>query len=144
MGIFDGGHASCATNSTTWDTPTMDQLKDVMFRVRHDASLVLPRVPCGVFSDYAPMPSLRATSFHGAAHIVENVNMVDRRQVRFPRSKKKRIRRKWAKQLRNWRSVPQDVIYKVHGKGLYETWVMHPAIAKQLREAADAAKGGES
>ncbi|MCP4571443.1 MAG: hypothetical protein GY838_03755 [bacterium] len=137
MGIFDGGHVSYAANSTTWGAPTIDELKDMMFRVRHEASLMLPRIPSGIYSDYDPMPCLPATSLHAAVHIVENVSMVDRRQVRFPRSKKKRIRRKWAKQLRNWQSVPQDVIYKLREPGRSEKWVMHPAIAKQLREAVE-------
>ncbi|MBY0525582.1 MAG: hypothetical protein K2R98_19410 [Gemmataceae bacterium] len=51
-------------------------------------------------------------------------SMADRVQVRFPRSKKRRIRRKWAKQAKNFRLVPRPDIIRV-GNGLYahpETW----------------------
>lgn len=51
------------------------------------------------------------------------------RQVRFPRSRKKRIRRKWAKNKRNWKytKVPMDRAYIVDGV-LY----CHPSFAKKL------------
>lgn len=39
-----------------------------------------------------------------------------RRQFRFPRSKKKRIRKKWAKDPRNWRE--ENVIWKISGSKL--------------------------
>jgi hypothetical protein len=38
-----------------------------------------------------------------------------RKQVRFPRSKKIRIRRKWAKQAHNWQAFPDPAVYMVGG-----------------------------
>lgn len=56
---------------------------------------------------------------------------VGRHQVRFPRSKKKRIRKKWAKNLRNWKidyvSCVNDV-YMVNGK-----FMIHPAGLENLK-----------
>jgi len=64
--------------------------------------------------------------------------MVDRRQVRFPRSKKKRIRRKWAKDPRNWRSFPKTEIYELQGGVVF----MHPDVAAELRKRLKEAPDG--
>lgn len=37
--------------------------------------------------------------------------LVRRRQVRFPRSKRRRIRKKWAKRERNWVTEPDPHVY---------------------------------
>jgi hypothetical protein len=68
----------------------------------------------------------------GDLEIVECALMADRVQVRFPRTKKKRIRRKWAKQEKNYRSVPWQKAYRVGG-----TLYMHPQSAARLRRAVD-------
>lgn len=47
-------------------------------------------------------------------------------QYRFPRSKRKRIRRKWSKQAVNWR--PRTNFIRVPN-GIYE----HPELAKRLQ-----------
>ena len=51
-----------------------------------------------------------------------------RHQVRFPRSKKRRIREKWAKQEKNFRvdHIPQA--YQIG-----EDMIVHPAVARQIR-----------
>ena len=36
-------------------------------------------------------------------------------QVRFPRSKKKRIRKKWRKDSSNWRMVTESTVYVIAG-----------------------------
>lgn len=56
-------------------------------------------------------------------------DLVDRVQVRFPRSKKRRIRRKWAKQSCNFRHVPQTTIYVAR-----DFIILHPAMADRLRD----------
>jgi hypothetical protein len=55
-------------------------------------------------------------------------------QVRFPRSKKRRIRRKWAKDRRNYRAVttPWEHAYVIEGK----TIVMHPRMVAKLEQAS--------
>jgi hypothetical protein len=59
--------------------------------------------------------------------------MADRvwEQTRFPRSKKKRIRRKWKADPRNWRIriVPWDYVFTC-GNVLW----MHPAIARKVQD----------
>jgi hypothetical protein len=54
-----------------------------------------------------------------------------RTQIRFPRSKKKRIRRKWAKQVKNWKTetIPKPEVYMVNG-----TLVAHPEVLKGVCE----------
>lgn len=54
--------------------------------------------------------------------------MTERKQTRFPRSKKIRIRRKWAKNPKNWGEVPSTKIYR-----LEDCLIMHPAMIKKLQ-----------
>lgn len=62
--------------------------------------------------------------------IVESVLLCDRKQVKFPRSKKRRIRRKWAKRDSNFIELPKREILK-YG----DTLVCHPMIAAEVRKA---------
>jgi hypothetical protein len=61
--------------------------------------------------------------------VVETELAVHRRQVRFPRTRKRRIQKKWRKDVRNWTNTPCS--YLVTGIGL----VCHPLIAAQIRAA---------
>lgn len=65
--------------------------------------------------------------------LVESFLMVETngRQVRFPRSKKRRIRRKWAKDRRNWvfETEPMEAVLRIGNR-----LVMHPDVAEQLRQ----------
>jgi hypothetical protein len=67
--------------------------------------------------------------FYGL-RIVTSVLMADREQFRFPRSKRKRIRKKWAKKAENWKCVPWEKAYQIG-----DTLHMHPQMAEQLRRA---------
>ena len=64
-------------------------------------------------------------------------HMADWKQFRFPRSKKRRIKKKWRKQSRNFRMVPQKKIFRV-GNSFYA----HPKIVdefwKQMKAKASA------
>lgn len=53
------------------------------------------------------------------------------KQVRFPRSKKGRIRRKWQNNRANWATVvePWKVAYKIGG-----VWTMHEKMFERLKE----------
>ena len=62
--------------------------------------------------------------------IIEDIRLVERRQTRFPRSKKKRIRKKWAGNPHNFTSTP-DLNYYV---GAGNIIICHPAAAQILRE----------
>ena len=65
--------------------------------------------------------------------IVVDASMCEHKQVRFPRSKKKRIRKKWRKDIkRNWAKSPDLKVYQI-GDAL----VMHPQIAYELRKYCD-------
>lgn len=59
--------------------------------------------------------------------IVESLNMVE--QFRFPKSRKKRIRKKWSKRLENWRPMRTAYVYE-------NTVICHPKLAAALRERA--------
>ena len=65
--------------------------------------------------------------------IIESPHMADRVQVRFPRSKKRRIRKKWAKRPDNWRDVPWDHYLIAHGLGGQTFVLMHPTMAVAYR-----------
>lgn len=69
-----------------------------------------------------------------------NIYMADRKQVHFPRSKKKRMRRKWAKQPKNYRDVPKPDVYLIDGRYL----VGHPAtLAKIEKKTTNSPSGRE-
>lgn len=59
--------------------------------------------------------------------VVESEFAVDRRQVRFPRSRRRRIRQKWAKDESNFTSKP--AMYRFADG----TVLVHPILARQLR-----------
>lgn len=50
-------------------------------------------------------------------------------QFRFPRSKKARIRKKWAKRPENWKRVERDHVFKIGN-----TIVCSPSIVAQMRQ----------
>ncbi len=60
--------------------------------------------------------------------IIADPNMTERRQVRYPRTKKQRIRRKWAGRQENYRSFPSRESLQI-GRRIY----MHPARFEELR-----------
>lgn len=61
---------------------------------------------------------------------------MDWKQVKFPRSKKVRIRKKWSKQNKNFAAVPSGNVYQI-GRTLY----MHPAIERRLRKELERRDG---
>jgi hypothetical protein len=74
-----------------------------------------------------------------ALQLIECSHMADWKQYRFPRSKKRRIKKKWRKNGRNFRMVPQKKIFQV-GNSFYA----HPEIVdefwKQMKAKAGANK----
>jgi hypothetical protein len=57
--------------------------------------------------------------------VTESVNAVSRKQVKFPRTKKRRLQKKWTKDIRNWETRP--AIFMVSGN-----IVAHPALTHEL------------
>jgi len=55
---------------------------------------------------------------------------VERIQVRFPRSKRKRIQNKWRKQNKNFKETREPAAYWVNGM-----LICHPEIERQLRKS---------
>lgn len=45
--------------------------------------------------------------------IIESDHLIERIQVRFPRSKKNRIRKKWAKRTENWVTIPRQEVFMI-------------------------------
>lgn len=66
-----------------------------------------------------PLPVQIRTSEH----------LVRRLQTRFPRSKTRRIRKKWAQRARNYTTVPNRDIYLIEGGIVY----CHPVMAEAIR-----------
>ena len=54
--------------------------------------------------------------------------LVDKVQFRFPRSKKKRMRKKWARQEKNYHFVPSNSIWTIGGS-IY----VHPQVLNRMR-----------
>ena len=74
-----------------------------------------------------------ALNMWGSRHILESSLMGYDVQYRFPASKKRRIRKKWSKRARNWRTVPiGDVVLMDAAKIL----VTDPGTARKLSKAA--------
>ena len=65
----------------------------------------------------------------GGIRFVSCQYMADFVQVRFPRSKKKRIRKKWGKDRRNYRYVPWKKAYQ-----LGDTVFAHPEMIESIRK----------
>ena len=64
--------------------------------------------------------------FYGGMGVVEDSNLIE--QYRFPRSKRKRIRKKWSKD-KEGNFEPSTKVYYVAGRML-----CHPIVAQALRE----------
>ena len=60
--------------------------------------------------------------------VTTNPHMTERIQTKFPRSKKRRIRKKWSKNQKNWTTRPVDKVYQMGN-----TLIMHPEIFERLR-----------
>ena len=65
--------------------------------------------------------------------VVAGLDMCKREQFRFPRSKKKRMRKKWRRDSRNWRYVPDRTVYQV-----FDTLYMHPVMIEELKRVLPA------
>lgn len=61
---------------------------------------------------------------------IENDQMVVQTQCKFPRSKKKRIQRKWAKQSKYWVTYPDPNVLVMENKGII---VGHPCTLRALK-----------
>ena len=66
--------------------------------------------------------------------LIGSPHVLSRQQVRFPRSKRKRIRKKWAKQEKNFALRPSNKIYYIGQR----TCVIHPELLKEIRRIIDA------
>ena len=65
--------------------------------------------------------------------IIENMYMCEAEEIqyRFPRSKKARIRKKWARRPQNWKSIARDQVFMVGNK-----LVCSPSIHAKLKAEA--------
>ena len=72
----------------------------------------------------------------GGLRIIQNVYCTVRQQYRFPRSKRHRIRAKWAKRERNYRHLPDPNMYVMRDQGAV---VMHPATWRKLERELNTA-----
>lgn len=66
-------------------------------------------------------------------------SMCDRVQVRVPRSKRRRIRRKWSKRTKNWKEIPHSSIWRI-GQRIYAHPVVIDRIKAELTPKTDVAK----
>ena len=66
--------------------------------------------------------------------IIEDESLVIRGQVKFPRSKKKRIQKKWRGNVANWLPRPDLNYYINHKFGIISC---HPVAAKALKAYAE-------
>lgn len=82
-------------------------------------------------TEHSLIGSAFADSF-GGIRLYANQHLVERRQVRFPRSKKRRIRKKWAKRASNWAVRPDPSVYMV-GRDAFG----HPAILAKIANIMD-------
>ena len=61
--------------------------------------------------------------------IVESKTLVIRYQYRFPKSKRRRIRKKWRKDLKNYKTKPDPKYYFLNNR-----IICHPTMAEKLRK----------
>ena len=90
--------------------------------------------PMVKMSDWFPPVPLqpvveRPNTLYGFKIIEEPAMEIEKRvQFRFPKSKKRRIRKKWSRRSENWKDVPQSGILMVNG-----TLFIHPLRMTELR-----------
>lgn len=70
--------------------------------------------------------------------VFESVRLTKSKQVRFPISKKKRIRKKWTKNLKNWIVYPDPNYYRF-GNQIF----CHPSMAVILRQEFERGKNDD-
>ena len=73
-------------------------------------------------------PQLGLMPLLSGFRVYSSPHMCDRVQFRFPRTKKRRIRKKWAKRVENWKTVPWDKVYRM-GDAIYA----HPIMIEKLK-----------
>lgn len=66
--------------------------------------------------------------------VIINEHLVNWKQIRFPKSKKKRIRKKWEKQRKNWLAIPEPDVFIDKVK---QVVYAHPITAEKLRHQLD-------
>lgn len=76
-------------------------------------------------------------NYFGGYTIVTSDVFTERRQFRFPRTKKRRIRAKWAKRPENWKTVPSPTLYFDEKRSALhchpETWAKMEKAIERLR-----------
>ena len=75
---------------------------------------------------YRQISSIKSVS--APLNFFADKNMADYKQVKFPKTKRKRTQRKWAKQSKNYAYIPWKTIYQIKGMG----YVMHPSLKVKL------------
>lgn len=60
--------------------------------------------------------------------IIESPHLTTATQFRFPKSKRRRIRKKWSKNPKNFRTLPDQNFYQYDNK-----IICHPIMARRLR-----------
>ncbi len=73
-------------------------------------------------------------NFHGFK-ITESPTLVIRYQYRFPKSKRRRIRKKWRKNLDNWRTKVDPQYYFQNNQ-----IICHPEMADKLRKGYESSR----
>jgi hypothetical protein len=76
----------------------------------------------------------------GGIRIFESHYLTERRQVRFPKTKKKRIRAKWAKRASSYAEMPLDYFFMDRKAGIVYA---HPVTAARIREKVAAIEAGK-
>lgn len=102
---------------STADAPSMEDIVASMKQAKRKFEEIESRTE----------PAFRNLRYPIQDNLIESPYLTDRVQVRFPRSKKKRIRRKWAKDQKNYDTVPKNVVYVVDGR-----LVMYTSLARRL------------
>lgn len=88
-------------------TPKFDTI------VGHPKTLEALREVCKSGYEVVSRPYRDVMMFNGMT-MLSNPEMVLRRQVRFPRSKRRRIRKKWRNNPRNWVTEPDPQVYMMN------------------------------
>lgn len=70
----------------------------------------------------------------GDLRIIEAPHMTVREQVRFPKSRSRRIRKKWSRDPRNWSERPDPTIYFVNLESAFggPAVMMHVAAIRNI------------
>jgi len=87
-----------------------------------------------MFNNHFGLDPIGGVSSLYGTQIVTNVHLGEEKQVKFPRSKKKRIQKKWRKNRKYYEFVPSNKVHVIQGSFGEKIMMCHPSVYVQIQK----------